>query len=165
MNIPALAQLDKTVKFSSRTRERFNNNSIGPVGRKVTPLKVNTDRVPTPYQKWKVQQGDNSAKVQKKQDVVLREMGETPMKCSSQLQKTMQMVKHHSKAFSERKINNFDNQVRNKEEKLYHKLNLKTPKANKVEDISSMFNSKIDFKKQVNKQLNEWSYFDGNINN
>ena len=57
------------------------------------------------------------------------------------------MVKHHSKAFSERKINNFDNQVRNKEEKLYHKLNLKTPKANKVEDISSMFNSNIEFKK------------------
>jgi len=54
MNIPALAQLDKTVKFSSRTRDRFNNNSIGPVGRKVTPLKVNTDRSPTPYQKWKV---------------------------------------------------------------------------------------------------------------
>jgi hypothetical protein len=27
-----------------------------------------------------------------------------------------------------------------------------------------MFDSKIEFKKQVNRQLNEWSYFDGNIN-
>ena len=61
------------------------------------------------------------------------------------------MIKRHSKAFSERKINNFDNQVKNQDEKLYQKLNLKSPQVKKIETPTTMFDSKIDFKNQVNK--------------
>lgn len=86
-----------------------------------------------------------------RQEVKLIETGETPMKCSSQLAMTMQQIKNHSKAFTDKKLNNFDNQVKNKEEPLYNKLTLKSPQVNKQENISTMFDSKVDFRKQVNK--------------
>ena len=53
MSIPNYAEMDKTVRFTDRTKERFMNNSVGPTkNRGVTPLKINTERDKTPYQRW-----------------------------------------------------------------------------------------------------------------
>ena len=51
MSIPKLASFDRTVRFSEKTKEKFQYNSFGPV-RRVMPVK-NSNRDVSPYDKWR----------------------------------------------------------------------------------------------------------------
>lgn len=96
----------------------------------------------------------------------------------------MTVLGTHSKAFLNKGLNNYDNQVLKNQKQIYQKLNIKVKDSDKVKNTvskhsdklknqvnnllnseSQQLKSKIDYKNHITQKLNQWSFFDSNINN